>query len=298
MSRICKNNSQIYLYQLLSHHRVFQKKPKTNHCPNPAEKPMSEMFCSPSKLIRLSVEHESSANTHPAVISTLSHFAFVKFRIPGMSQGLYCGREMMFRTQIYFCVCVCVCVGGGVCGGRDGVDLHWSRTVWKWRTGVMNYVGVKEILLTTKKKENRLFKHNAAAGVLHSLCKLPRSRRSKSQNLGTDVGSKTVTTGHVPITPNQVYLEPKITQLWCGTRPKSGSGKKTFHRAKEERWRRATEGIFSLETCSRCQIYRECQHQELVYNLSVEGEKTSMGPGASRTLGVMWSMWHECIDMF
>lgn len=80
MSRISKNNSWIFLYKLLSHHSLsFQKK---NPLPKPSWKAMSEMFCSPSKLIRLSVEHEPSANTHPAVISTLSHFAFVKFCIP------------------------------------------------------------------------------------------------------------------------------------------------------------------------------------------------------------------------
>lgn len=62
----------------------------------------------------------------------------------------------------------------------------------KVKDRVMNYVAVKEILLTTK---NRLFKHNNAAGVAHRLCKPPRSTRHKLQNVDTDVGSKTVTTG-------------------------------------------------------------------------------------------------------
>lgn len=114
---------KIILESFFTNFSVTKKKKKP--LPKPSWKATSEMFCSPSKPIRLSVEHEPSANTHPAVISTLSHFAFVKFCIPALYESeLYCGREMMFRTQIYFCVCV----------WGEGVDSHWSRTVWKWRT--------------------------------------------------------------------------------------------------------------------------------------------------------------------
>lgn len=87
--RIGRNNLSMNLYQRLSRHSLslHKKKKKKQHWPNPAEKPVSEMFCSPSKLIRLSVEHEPSTNTHPAVISMLSHFAFVKFCILGLYES-------------------------------------------------------------------------------------------------------------------------------------------------------------------------------------------------------------------
>lgn len=140
----------------------------------------------------------------------------------------------------------------------------------------MNYVGVKEILLTTTTtKKPRLFKHNAAAGVLHSLCKLPRSRRSTS-HLEMDVGSKTATTGHVQI----VFIwRPKSCR--CGVTPGPSRGQDFNLGKKQEPWRRATEGMSALDACNRRQLYRECEHEELEYNLSLEGERTSMGPRAS-----------------
>lgn len=52
---------------------------------------------------------------HPAVISTLSHFAFVKFRIRGLYESgalLWQGNDVQ-NSNLFLCLCMCVGGWGG-----------------------------------------------------------------------------------------------------------------------------------------------------------------------------------------
>lgn len=124
MRRIRRNNLSTNLYQLLSRHSLSLQKKKSNTGQTQLKSPCLKCFARHRNWLG-SVEHEPSTNTHPAVISTLSHFAFVKFCILGLYESgalPWQGNDVQ-NSNLFL----------RLCAGR-GVDLHWSRTVWKWRT--------------------------------------------------------------------------------------------------------------------------------------------------------------------